>query len=73
MVEGKPQGYSGPVYEFVDPPSGVPLDEEHPNGRCKYADPQGGIIMSDSENLAAKVANDLIKRVGTHLLSGSLS
>jgi hypothetical protein len=50
----------------------IPLEEEHPNGRCKYADPSGGILMIDEENLAAKVIKDMIGKMGTALLSGSV-
>lgn len=50
----------------------MPLDEDHPNGRLKYADPYGGVLMTDEENLAYKVVNDLFKKIGTKLLTGNL-
>jgi len=72
MVEAN-ENYTGPRYPYCEVDSGIPLDEDHPNGRCKYSDGYGGILMGDSENLAYKAANDLIKRVGTKLLTGNVT
>ena len=52
--------------------SGLPFEEDHPDGRCKYADPTGGILMVDEENVAYKVVKELVKKIGTSLLTGKL-
>ena len=49
------------------------LDHDHPNGRCKFSEPTGGMIVSDEENIATKVVKELLKKIGSALFSGNLT
>ena len=48
----------------------IPLEEDNPNGRLKYGDPIGGILMVDEENIAAKVIKELASKIGGAIVTG---
>lgn len=48
------------------------MEEDHPNGRCKYALDQGGLNIRDDENMAVKVIGEIFSKLGAKLLTGNL-